>query len=176
MLEKIISSRININLNCNHLSNVFQSVYKQVHSSETVLLEVRNDISLNIDTRKVRALTLLDVSAAINIFEYYVLQDRLSDWCCISYQHSLGSHLYAADTQVYTSLSAANAYLSLIKLGDCLRDISGRMTNNRLNIDKTYFIIISTFKQHRKLSCFFYIPIFNYSIDQSHIVNVLVLY
>ena len=55
VLEKVISSRLNINLNCNHLYNVFQSVYKQVHSSETVLLEVRNDISLNIDTGKVRA-------------------------------------------------------------------------------------------------------------------------
>ena len=39
ILEKVVSSCLNVYLNCNHLSNVFQSAYKQ-----TGLLNVHNDI------------------------------------------------------------------------------------------------------------------------------------
>ena len=66
-------------LNCNHLSNVFRSAYKQFHSTETTLLKVHNDISLNMDIGKVTALTLLDLSAAFDTIDYSVPLDRLSD-------------------------------------------------------------------------------------------------
>ena len=72
---------LNVQLNCNHLSNVFQSAYKQFHSTETVILKVYNDISLNMDTGKVTALTLLDLSAAFDTNDYFVLLDSLLDVC-----------------------------------------------------------------------------------------------
>jgi len=60
VLEKTnISSHLNVHLNCDHLSNVIQSAYKQFHPTETVLLKVHNDISLNVDTGKLTVLTLL---------------------------------------------------------------------------------------------------------------------
>jgi len=64
VLQKAVSCCLNVHLNCNHLSNVFQSSYKQFHSTETTLLKVHNDILLNIDTGKFTALTLLGLSAA----------------------------------------------------------------------------------------------------------------
>jgi len=45
---------------------------------------VYNDISLNMDTGKVTALTLLDLSAAFDTIDYAILLDRLSDWYGIS--------------------------------------------------------------------------------------------
>jgi len=74
---------LNVHLNCNHLSNVFESAYKQFHSTETALLKVHNDISLNMDTGKVTALTLLDLSAAFDTIDYFILVDCLSDWYSI---------------------------------------------------------------------------------------------
>jgi cellobiose-specific phosphotransferase system component IIC len=54
------------------------------------------------------------------------------------HRHKLDHHLYGDDTQVYISLSTADADLSLYQLGDCFSDISGWMTNNklRLNVNK----------------------------------------
>ena len=52
VLEKAVSCRFNVHINCNHLSNVFQSAYKQFHSTETDLLKVHNDVALNMDTGK----------------------------------------------------------------------------------------------------------------------------
>ena len=52
--------------------------------TETALLEVHNAITLNMDTGKVTALTLLDLSAAFDVIDYSVLLDRLSDWYVLS--------------------------------------------------------------------------------------------
>ena len=55
------------------MSNVLQSVYKQFHSTETALLKVPNDATLNKDRGKVTALTLLDLSAAIDTIDHNIL-------------------------------------------------------------------------------------------------------
>ena len=57
------------------MSNVFQSAYKQFHSTETALLKVHNDVTLNMDKGKVTALTLLDLSGAV---DHNILIKRLS--------------------------------------------------------------------------------------------------
>ena len=80
VLEKAVSCRLNVHLNRNHITNVFQSAYKQFHSTETALLKVHNNIALNMGTGKDKALTLLDFSAAFDIIDYSVRLDRLSDW------------------------------------------------------------------------------------------------
>jgi len=163
------------------------------------------------DIGKVKALTLLDLSAVFDTINYSVLLDCLSNlygisdtvltWIhsflikrfqsikirkcfsktmsflrcsrcsvlgpllftlyttplsCLIHRHTLDHHLYADDTQVYTSLSTADNDLSFEQLGDCLSDISGWMTNNklRLNANKTYFIITGTSRQRCKLTHF----------------------
>ena len=54
VLEKAVSCRLNVHLNCNHPSEVFQSqyAYKQFHTIETALPKVNNDIALNMDTAR----------------------------------------------------------------------------------------------------------------------------
>ena len=84
VLEKNVSCCLNVHLNCNHQSNVFQSAYKQFPATETALLKVHSDISLNMDTGKVTAVTFLDLSAAFDTIDYSILLDSLSDWNVIS--------------------------------------------------------------------------------------------
>jgi len=55
-----------------------------LYTTDTALLKVHNDISLNIDTGMVTALTVLDLSAAFDTLDYYVLLVSLSDWYGIS--------------------------------------------------------------------------------------------
>ena len=57
ILDKVVASRLRSHISSNCLSNVSQSTYKEFHSTETVLLKLHNDITLNIDKGKVTALT-----------------------------------------------------------------------------------------------------------------------
>ena len=52
IIEKIISNRIRSHLDKNNLSNPNQSAYKPLHSTETALLKIHNDICMNMYTGK----------------------------------------------------------------------------------------------------------------------------
>ena len=80
ILEKVVAKRLGSHIISNNLSNVFQSAYKKLHSTETALLKVHNDITLNMDNGRVTALTLLDLSAAFDTINHSILMDRLSVW------------------------------------------------------------------------------------------------
>ena len=63
---------------------VLQSAYKQFHSTETALLKVHNDVTLNMDKGRVITLTLLDLSADFYTIDHNILIKRLSMWYGIS--------------------------------------------------------------------------------------------
>ena len=77
IIEKVIANRIRSHLERNDLSNQYQSAYKKLHSTETALLKVENDIILNMDEGRVTALTLLDLSAA---FDHSSSTNLMSTW------------------------------------------------------------------------------------------------
>ena len=52
-------------------------LYAVITTWLNVFPEMHNDITLNMDTGKVIALTLLDLSAAFDTINYTVLMDRL---------------------------------------------------------------------------------------------------
>ena len=84
ILEKVVAKRLRSHVSSNCLSNVSQSAYKEFHSTETALLKVHNDVTLNIVKGKVTALTLLDLSAAFDTIDHGILIKRLSLWYGIS--------------------------------------------------------------------------------------------
>ena len=84
ILEKVVASRLRSRISSNYLSNVSQSTSKEFHSTETALLKVHNDVTLNINKGKVTALTLLDMSGTFDNTDHNILIKRLSLWYGIS--------------------------------------------------------------------------------------------
>ena len=62
----------------NDLFPLFQSAYREFHSTETALLRVVNDILFNMNRKHVSLLVLLDLSAAFDIVDHHtILLNRL---------------------------------------------------------------------------------------------------
>ena len=84
ILEKVVASRLLSHIESNSMSNNLQSAYKKFHSTESVLLKVKNDVLLNMEKGRVTALTLLDLSASFDTIDRLTLISRLSSWYGIS--------------------------------------------------------------------------------------------
>ena len=82
LVETVVAKQLQHYLNCNNLFPVFQSAYRQNHSTETALLKVMNDILLNMNNQCVTLLILLDLSAAFDTVNHDTMQRRL--------EHSFG--------------------------------------------------------------------------------------
>ena len=61
------------------LLDSFQSAYRPVHSTETALVRVQNDILKAVDDGQVVILLLFDLSAAFDMVKHDILLQRLSD-------------------------------------------------------------------------------------------------
>ena len=64
VIEKAVASRLNDHLVDNHLNETFQSAYRALHSTETALLKVKNDIMCALDQRRAVFVVLIGLSAA----------------------------------------------------------------------------------------------------------------
>ena len=84
IIEKIISNLVLSHLDKNNLSNPNQSAYKPLHSTETALLKIHNDICMNMYTGKTTALVLLNLSAAVDTLDHSSIIELLSGWYGIS--------------------------------------------------------------------------------------------
>ena len=65
LIEKAVARQLTSYVLNNDLGEVFQSAYKKLHSTETALLKVQNDILRAIDSRRSVILVFLDLSAAL---------------------------------------------------------------------------------------------------------------
>ena len=68
----------------NKCFDVFQSGFRQHHSTETALDKVLNDIHLNTESGKSSVLVLLDLSAAFDTVDHNILLDRFANWVGLS--------------------------------------------------------------------------------------------
>ena len=62
----------------NHVDKTFQSAYKLLHSTETALVRVNNDILVALDNHQFVILLLLDLSAAFDTVGHNILLHRLA--------------------------------------------------------------------------------------------------
>ena len=86
--------------------------------------------------------------------------------------HNLSFHIYADDTQVYTSYdprNQADCLNSLISLERCIKDIQNWMTSNKLklNMEKTEFLVVGS--EHNLRS---YCPDLTLNVDTTEIKPV----
>ena len=141
IIEKIISNRIRSHLDKNNLSNTNQSAYKPLHSTETALLKIHNDICMNMDGGKTTALVLLDLSAAFDTLDHISIIELLSGWYGIS------------GTVLNWVRSYLLNWLQRVKLMDKLREPF--KTDYGVRIFTTEFLLIGTKAQRDKLKKYF---------------------
>ena len=77
ILERVIHTRLTSHLKTFPSLSRFQSAYRKFHSTETALLRIHNDLIQSINTQKVSALVLLDLSAAFDTIDHNILLSRL---------------------------------------------------------------------------------------------------
>ena len=79
LTERTVCVQVVNHLKENDLYEIFQSAYRQPHSTETALLRVQNDIIHAVDSEVGAILTLLDLSAAFDTIDYQKLLDLLNN-------------------------------------------------------------------------------------------------
>ena len=73
VIEKAVISQFNEHMEKNDLNEVFQSAYKNKHSTETALLKVKDDITRALDKNHATFLIMLDLSAAFDTIDHGIL-------------------------------------------------------------------------------------------------------
>ena len=71
LVERVVARQLTSHINNNKLDNPHQSAYKLGHSTETVLLSIKNEVHLSV---------LLDLSAAFDTIDHNILLGYLKSW------------------------------------------------------------------------------------------------
>lgn len=74
----MVAAQLTEHITSHNLSCAVQSAYQPHHSTETALLKIKNDITLNFAKGQATALVLLDLSAAFDTIDHPLLLSRLS--------------------------------------------------------------------------------------------------
>ena len=78
VVEKCVAKQVTDYLDANGLNVLYQSAFRKLHSTETVLIRVHNDIAIALDQKRSVILLLLDLSAAFETLDHSILLSRLS--------------------------------------------------------------------------------------------------
>ena len=94
-------------LTSNHPTHKFQSAYRPVHSTETALLRIVNDMLTASDANQVSILTILDLSAAFDTIYQSIMFSRLEqDFRVSGLAFGYSTHTYQTD--LFVSASSNN--------------------------------------------------------------------
>ena len=73
-------NQLNSHINSSNTSNQYQSAYSKFPLLGIALLKIHKDILASMDVGTVTALTLLNLSAAVDTIDHTILLSRLDDW------------------------------------------------------------------------------------------------
>ena len=77
-MERVVGVQLVEHLKTNNLYEIFQSPYRQLHSTETALLRVQNDLLQAVDNEGGAIFVLLDLSAAFDTIDHQRLLNLLN--------------------------------------------------------------------------------------------------
>ncbi|PFX16681.1 Ubiquitin-protein ligase E3B [Stylophora pistillata] len=156
LIEKSVAVQLVQYIDDNNLDEKLQSTYKKLHSTETALLRVHDDILRTVDRDCTVVLLLLDLSTAFDTVDHGILLHRLNTRFGIKgkgsvlgpilyllYTSPLGDiirrpgmnfHFYADDYQVYFSLDSVSS-VTTTRIEACLQDLGTWMSLNKLKLN-----------------------------------------
>ena len=82
--EKAAASQLRRHMCQNGIAELFQSSYTAMHSTETALLRVSNDILQALDKSEAVLLIMLDLSAAFDTIDHRILVESLQHYCGVT--------------------------------------------------------------------------------------------
>jgi len=80
LIERLVVKRFSVHVNQHTLLPAQQSAYRPVHSTETAVLSVHNDLVRAVDDCRLAQLVLLGLSAAFDTVDHQILFGVL---CCL---------------------------------------------------------------------------------------------
>ena len=79
IMEKVVNTRVEQHLLENNLHDPLQYAYRKPHSTEIALIKIQHDTVQALDSGRVAALVLLDLSAAFDTIDHAILLERLTE-------------------------------------------------------------------------------------------------
>ena len=132
IIEKVVAVGLQKYLEANQLNEPLQSVAKTIHSCETALVRVHNDIFVAIDKRHCVMLLLLDLSAAFDTVDHDILLTRLHSKYSISgialewFRSYLTNRSQFAKGVDHSLASSSAVYLKVLSLDRFLKELSSK--------------------------------------------------
>ena len=84
VIEKVVSKQLTEHATNSNLNEQHQSAYRSLHSTETALLKILNDLLLAADNQHVILMAFLDLSAAFDTVDHSMLLSRLKSMFGVS--------------------------------------------------------------------------------------------
>lgn len=117
ILEKEVCSQLQTFLQSQNIFEIFQSGFKALHSTETALLRVFNDILLTADSGNSVLLVLLDLTAAFDTVDHNILIYRLEHHVGIGGTALDWFRSYLSDRSFSVSLGEFHSSSALLPCG-----------------------------------------------------------
>ncbi len=117
ILERIVASQLNTHLIDNNLFEPLQSGFRKLHSTETALVKVTNDLLIAADSGYLSILVLLDLSAAFDTVDHAVLLTRLETVFGVTDTVLNWFTSYLSDRRQFVSLGGCRSKVGSVKFG-----------------------------------------------------------
>ena len=117
LIEKSVAVQLVQYIEDNNLDEKLQSAYKKLHSTETALLRVQDDILRAVDRGCTVVLLLLDLSAAFDTVDHGLLLHRLNTRFGIKDKVLAWFKSYLTDRSLFVRINGSNSSQSNLKFG-----------------------------------------------------------
>lgn len=117
VIEKIVATQIQNHLRSHSLDELFQSGFRNAHSTETALVRVTNDLLMASDQGYPSLLLLLDLSAAFDTIDHSILLHRLQHFIGISHTALQWFQSYLTDRTEFVALGGARSRVHTVACG-----------------------------------------------------------
>ena len=117
VVEKCVAKRLLDYLDANGVDVLYQLAFRKLHSTETALICVHNDIAIASDQKRSVILLLLDLSAAFFTVDHCILLSRLSRRFGIGGRALEWFRLYLGDRTQFVNINGSTSERRVLKFG-----------------------------------------------------------